>query len=358
MNKVIIACAGARKTTSLVQCALGHPERKVLIVTYTINNFNQIVERIYQAAGFIPSNIEVQTWFSFLLSEGVRPYQNCVYSETRIRSIAFVCGTSNKYVSKSDIKRYYLCNNDLICTDKIGDFICDVNEKSRGKVIKRLEGIYDDIYIDEIQDLAGHDLCFLELLFRSNICMYVVGDCRQATYFTNQARKNKALRGQNILNLFSSWEKHNLCCIEFRNDNYRSNQLICDFSDLLYPDLPKSQSQFTGTSNHDGVFLVRKTDVSEYIDFYNPVILKYDKRTNTCGYESYNFGASKGLTFDRVLIFPNGPISNYLSNNTPLTGDAKAKFYVGITRARYSVAIVYDNDSCHDMIQSFSTKQL
>ncbi|MDP3113594.1 MAG: UvrD-helicase domain-containing protein [Candidatus Cloacimonadaceae bacterium] len=191
MNRVVIACAGARKTTELVNCALQHSNRKVLIVTYTINNYNQIIERIYQIAGHIPPNIEVQTWFTFLLSEGVRPYQNYLYSDARIKSIAFVCGISSIGRKKSDIRRYYLCSNDLIFTDKMADFICEVNKLSCGKVINRLERVYDAIYIDEVQDLAGYDLCVLELLFNSSIHMYVVGDCRQATYYTNQSRKNR-----------------------------------------------------------------------------------------------------------------------------------------------------------------------
>ena len=79
-----------------------------------------------------------------------------------------------------------------------------------------------------------------------------------------------------------------------------------------------------------------------YIKEYNPIILRDTKRTETLGYPAINFGSSKGLTFDRVLIFPNGPIQKFLKdgkeeNLAPIT---KAKFYVGITRARYSVAFV------------------
>ena len=61
----------------------------------------------------------------------------------------------------------------------------------------------------------------------------------------------------------------------------------------------------------------------------------------------WNFGKSKGLTFNRVLIYPTNPIKNWIKdNNIELASTSRCKFYVAITRARYSVGIVYNyNDS-------------
>ncbi len=41
-NKVIIACAGGRKTTHLVEEALKIVDEPVLITTYTLENLDQI----------------------------------------------------------------------------------------------------------------------------------------------------------------------------------------------------------------------------------------------------------------------------------------------------------------------------
>ena len=72
-------------------------------------------------------------------------------------------------------------------------------------------------------------------------------------------------------------------------------------------------------------------------------------------YPEKNYGDSKGLTFDRVIIYPTRTIVGYLKNGELLKkkknkkgnweeADAFdiAKFYVAITRARTSVFIVYD----------------
>ena len=63
-----------------------------------------------------------------------------------------------------------------------------------------------------------------------------------------------------------------------------------------------------------GVFQILEDDVHEYIHFFKPYILKYDKNTFTLNYPSLNFGVSKGMTMDRVLIFPNGPLNKFLLN--------------------------------------------
>ena len=56
-----------------------------------------------------------------------------------------------------------------------------------------------------------------------------------------------------------------------------------------------------------------------------------------------NFGEAKGLTFDRVLIYPHGGGKQWLSTGKLMHIEkSAAKMYVGATRARYSVAFVFE----------------
>ncbi len=352
-NTVVIAAAGSRKTTYVVEQALKNPEEKVLILTYTIYNLNQIRRYIIEKAGLIPSNLTVQSWYAFLLQDCSRPYQNAVYDKKRIETICFVEGKFCPYVPKNNTNRYYFLDGDRIYTDKISDFACCCNENSGGLVIKRLEGIYDCIFVDEVQDLAGYDFDFLELLFRSKIEIIAVGDSRQATYFTNCSPKNKKFKGKNIIHLFREWKKDGLCEIEEKNECYRCNQNICDIADILYTDMPKTKSMNLHKTGHDGVYLVCLNDLKAYVEEYRPMVLRYSKTTKTEGLRALNFGVSKGQTFDRVLIFPNGPIKEFLKikDADKLKDKSKALLYVGITRARYSVAFVYDDVCCIDGIE-------
>ena len=57
-----------------------------------------------------------------------------------------------------------------------------------------------------------------------------------------------------------------------------------------------------------------------------------------------NYGNSKGLTMEHVLIYPTKPIMSWLKDRSKaLEGQSRAKLYVAITRARVSVAFIDDS---------------
>ena len=63
MSSLIIAAAGAGKTTFLVKKALEISEN-VLITTYTDANEQSIRDKFYEINGCIPSNVTIMPWFS------------------------------------------------------------------------------------------------------------------------------------------------------------------------------------------------------------------------------------------------------------------------------------------------------
>jgi DNA helicase-2/ATP-dependent DNA helicase PcrA len=342
-NRVVIASAGSGKTTFLVKAALAHPQKRIAVLTYTNNNVREIKKKFCEQCGCIPEKVDVMTWFSFLLRECTRPYQRSVYSERRVRTIAFPDGRSAPYAGHDNTKRYYFRNDDEIYSDKVSRFVIDCETLSRGLMTERLADIYDALYIDEIQDLAGWDLDVLELLLRSSMNLLLVGDPRQCTYTTNNAAKHSRYRGKGFLDLAAQWEKAGLCAVEHLSRSYRCNGPICAFADRLWPEMAATESLNTGTTGHDGLFLVSETNVSTYLKRFKPDVLRYSRSTaNTHGCDALNFGDSKGLEFTRVLILPHGPIKKYLRS-----GDLKdvekslEKLYVAVTRAKHSVGFVY-----------------
>src|SRR5690606_26239973 len=77
-NLAIIAAAGSRKTEHIVDSALAVKDEPVLITTYTLENQRQILNRIHDKVGPMPSNLTVLGWFSFLIAQGARPYQRAL----------------------------------------------------------------------------------------------------------------------------------------------------------------------------------------------------------------------------------------------------------------------------------------
>ena len=342
-NKVIIACAGSGKTTYVVEESLKLNSTNVLITTYTNENIDQIKTFFIERLGSVPANVTIQSWFSFLLKEGVRPYQNHMPYGKRVHSIFFQ-RESSKYHKKEN----YMTLSNAIYSNKVSEFVCECESLSNGLISKRLEKIYSHVFIDELQDFAGYDLNVLDILFNSNINIIAVGDPRQGTFSTNNAMKNRQYRKSRIYSWLNEKNSKQIIHIEEITDCHRCNQYICDFADELFPEMPKTMSKNKQSTNHDGIYFIETDEVTDYIDCHKPEILRYSKTTDTMGINAHNIGSSKGRTYNRILIFPTKPMLEYLKTKDLSKSGDKAKLYIAVTRAKYSVAFVVDDkESIH-----------
>ncbi len=345
-NRVIIACAGSGKTTRLITEALANRDRRIAIVTYTNNNTREISDRFGELNSGVPKQVDVMTWFGFLLRECARPYQRSKYTEKRIESLQFVNQQSARYSKETDTKRHYFANGEFIYSDKIAKFVVKCDAESGQSVTSRLRQIYTDVFIDELQDLAGWDLDVVRMLLESEIRVTLVGDPRQHIYSTNPSQKNRQYLGVKVMNLVEQWQKKGLCSLEQMTGTYRCSRAICDVSNALWPGMDAMTPLRNDTTDHDGVFVVAENVVEEYIKRFNPQVLRHDKRAKAFGCEALNFGVAKGLQFERVLIVPTDPIKKYLrSSDLSCVEKAKDKLHVAVTRAFHSVAFVYDGSS-------------
>lgn len=347
-NKLIIAAAGSGKTTRLVREALSIKEGNVLITTFTEANEQEISKKILKGRKYIPKNITVQTWFSFLLQHGVRPYQGGV-SDEKIKGLVLVNEESVKYIPESDLNKHYFTRDRKIYSDKLSKFVIKCNNESNGEVINRLSRIYAYIFIDEIQDLASYDLDILKLILESKTALNMVGDPRQVTYLTHHAKKHSGYRNGKIQDFIKEKCPRDICKIDpdSLKTSHRSNKIICGFSSKLYPEYVKCEpceceECRNNVPDHQGIFLIKNSDIDDYCKKYAPVTKLHYQASN---FPDLNYGASKGLTFERVLIYPTTKIKQYLKNGKVATIESvKAKFYVAVTRAKYSVGIVCDYD--------------
>lgn len=343
-NEVIIAAAGGGKTTRIVNRVLVSPTERAALLTYTQANTEEIGRKIYSQNAAIPPHVEVWSWFSFLLREMARPYQSYMHNK-RIDGLLWCNQRSVPHVAERDTGRFYFAQNKFIYSDKLAQFVVACNQASKGAVIRRIEQRFDRIYIDEIQDMAGYDLELIELLLKSRVSITMVGDHRQATFTTNNAAKNKQFKGINIINKFAHWEKAKLLTLSFESESHRCNQTIASFADTLFPNIPPTVSTNSEVTGHDGVFVITSSMLKDYVKNFSPQVLRYDKRTSCKGLDenARNYGECKGLTFDRVLIFPNVKATSWLTTGNYKHIEASAaKMYVAITRARHSVTFVLD----------------
>lgn len=337
-NRAVLAAAGSRKTEEVIEAALAIDQGRVLITTYTNENRRQIISRIEQKVGHLPDNIDVLGWFSFLIRECAKPYQRALTEEPLVIQGLNFKGRRSRFAKKSDVHRFFLDRSHDLYRDGVSDFVCVLNEATDGAVVQRLQRIYSHIFIDEVQDLVGYDLDFLDLLFAAHVGVTLVGDPRQHTLSTNVGPRNKKYRGAGL----SDWlaQRVDVCAVEPRTESYRCNQAICNFADAIYPDMPATISVGVQPTGHDGVFTIHPHEVAEYIAEYEPIVLRNSKVANTLGLPALNIGVAKGSTYDRVLIFPTGPMRTYLQTRDPTALKAPERLYVAVTRARFSVAFV------------------
>ena len=382
-NKLIIAAAGSGKTTFLIDEALKQKEGKVLITTYTQANEAEIRKKIIEKNKCIPKNVTIQTWFSFLLKHGVRPFQGILF-EKKIKGLILVnsqsglkayrspcqdckrksivdanckkCKNPIYFGEEKEFEKYYFSNSLKIYSDKLSKFVFRCNEKSNGNVIDRISRIYSHIFIDEVQDLAGYDLELLKLFFNCSSNTLLVGDPRQGTYSTNSAPKNKQFKKANIVNFFSDQIDNLLKDDTSLMTNHRCNKPICDLSNILFPNFQATTSGNNIATEHSGVFFIKPQDVESYLQKFEPVQLRDSKNANVNeNYRVMNFGEAKGLSFDRVLIYPTKPFIKWLKdNNSELAETSRSKLYVAITRARHSVAIICKDNLTIDGITNYN----
>lgn len=355
-NELLIASAGAGKTTLIVNKAISCKD-KVLITTFTEENEKEIRKKFIELNnGVIPNNITIKTWFSFLIEHGAKPYQGKLTTK-KIMGLILVnekSGLKSRgkypiYYPEEDVDNHYFTKDYRIYSDKLSKFAFKCNEKSKGYVVERISALFKYIFIDEVQDMVGYDLEFIKLLLNTNSVIQMAGDPRQVTYHTHFSSKYKKYMDGKIEDFILEKCKKAKVTIDTTTlkKSRRNNKKICDFANRLFPELTRCESLQMEETEHDGVFLVREKDVGKYIEKYKPLQLRYNRETKGIhpDFEVKNFGESKGLTYERVIIYPTSKMLDWIIKETPITTfETKCKFYVAITRAKFSVAIVYKND--------------
>lgn len=346
-TEVQLAVAGSGKTTEIVNRIKEQDESLIsLAVTYTRNAQAEIESQLTNTASYQHETIG---WYSFLLRHIVRPYLPAVFPGIQPRGLNFVKSIGEIPQSRSGWQ-YYFDDDQRPYNLRLSVLAKKVLKATDNAPIRRLQSIYDRLYIDEFQDLVGNDLEVLLALMRSNINILLTGDVRQAVLQTSRSdRLHTDYRGVNVVEWLRTQENVGLCAITPITETKRFNQQIANFSDMIHApelSLPATTSSMCASTGHDGVFLLDEEDVDAYLSSFNvrPTQLwsQSSGRITHPG-ELLTFGSAKGITRDRVVIYTTAPIVSLLKSCTALAPKSACGFYVAVTRARFSVALVVRN---------------
>jgi len=333
-KRVIFAVAGSGKTTHITSKLT--LDKRFLIITYTTNNIMTLRNSIIRKFGYFPENIQLQSYFKFLYSFCFKPLLSyCVKSKGinwqyppsftlrfKRTNIKFYLDTSNRLYSNRIAK---------LCEAK--DILSDINS--------RIEKYFDYIYIDEIQDFAGHDFNLLKSIAKANCEILFVGDYFQHTFDTSSdGNVNKG-----IFDDYNSYKKL------FQNmgltvdtttlqKSFRCSQTVCDF---IQNNIGISIS--AKTNRISNIKLIDNQSEADTVINDNSIVKLFYKEHYKYDCYSQNWGNSKGMDhFNDVCVILNKNTKMAFDKQQifSLSPQTKNKLYVACSRAKNHLYFVSD----------------
>ena len=316
-----------------------------MILTYTVRNQLELSNRLADL-GPISARVDVLGWFGFLLRHWIGPYLPLKFAGRRLAGLNFH-GDPGQYASG---QARFLDSDDRAYMIHLAKLAIEVQAASGASIIDRLGRIYDEIHIDEAQDLNGWDLEVVATLLKSDIQLFMVGDLRQAILNTNpRDPKNSQFKGIKVKQWFDKQANDGLLQVVHETITWRSNQIIATFADSIFPTswgFQPTTSKHHEPCGHDGVFAVASADAGEYLERFGPLCLRHSANSaKSLALPFVNIGVAKGDSADHVVIAPTAPMVAFMRAGTELSEAASCSLYVAVTRARHSVGFVVDDPS-------------
>ena len=342
-KRVILAVAGSGKTTNIINQL--NLDKRSLVVTYTHNNIRNLRDGILRKFNHFPDNITLLPFFTFLYSSCFRPFLSYGF---RTKGINFEINP-NRFV-KQDDNRYFIDKNRRIYSNRISKLL-----ELRGvfnDVNSRLSKYYDSLFIDEIQDLAGHDFNFLKSISKANIEMTFVGDFYQHTFDTSRdSMVNRSLH-VNYNKYKDEFTKMGMDVdCETLKKSYRCNPAICNFiTENIGIQI------LSHKSNEAEIHIIEKPKEATEILKNNNIVKLFYKEYYKYGCRSKNWGDCKGensysdvcVVLNKIVF--NHFLSNQLNRLRPLT---RNKLYVACSRANNDLYLVSEEFFKNGSIQNY-----
>lgn len=330
-KSVIFAVAGSGKTTRLVNEL--DEARRFLLITYTEANYDNLRAKIIGRFGYLPPNITIYKYFSFLHSFCYRPF---LRSKKDTRGITFNMPDRFPVYTLTDDRRYMSPARRLYA-NRLAKFI----EQSGliGSVVARIEKYFDVFFVDEVQDFGGHDFNFLMAISAAQINMSFVGDFYQHTFDTSRDGNVNVNLHENYDAYKKKFERARMVIdTDSLKQSRRCSKSVCDFiAEKIGIDIQSHDERAT---------IVRFEDDPAAVEalYRDPGTVKlFYKEHNKYGCFSQNWGASKGMdSYEDVCVVLNpGNVKAWKTGSfREVNPETRNKLYVACSRARRNLVLV------------------
>ena len=325
----MLAVAGSGKTTYLI--SLLNLEQRFLLVTYTRNNYEHLKRSVIRKFGFFPENIKVLKYFQFVYSFCFKPY--CGLG-MKAKGICFDFPPEwTRYHRGEDA--FYRTAAGRMFSNRIAHY-CITN--SVDYIKERLDKYYDSFFIDEVQDLAGHDFNLLLSILPDRCDSLFVGDFYQHTYETsNDGNVNHGLYDV-YRRYLRKWTDVGVTIdTTTLSKTHRCSAEVCSFVTDMGIAI-----ESTGEANGQ-VYILDNEEEADAILTNGRIPKLFLEKSSQFRCASMNWGASKGIdSFEDVCVVLNKTAQKLLENRKliELNPKSKNKLYVACTRAHRHLYIV------------------
>lgn len=330
-KRVIFAVAGSGKTTYIVnELSL---QKQSLIITYTNGNFDNLYRKIIEKFnGVWPESVTLIKYFQFLYRFCYKPF---LADQCGAKGVIFE-PNANRYLTQED-RSYYLTQSGYFYSNRLSVFLGKAGVIN--DIRNRIETYFDELIIDEVQDIAGRDFTFLEHLMDTDVDMLFLGDFFQHTY-------NTSLDGNVNKNLFQDKSKY--------EKRFINKGVIPDTSTLLNswrccPAICEYITNNLGITIHSNKteyaeirFISDKAEKERILSDHSIVKLHY-KNSALYGQNHKNWGDVKGEDCyqDVCIMLNKETMKKYKAGRlSALAPSTRNKLYVAITRAHRNVYFV------------------
>lgn len=329
-KRVILAVAGSGKTSYIVEQL--DLEKDHLLITYTVNNVQNLRTKIIKRWGYFPENIRLFSYYNFLYAFCYKPY---LHREFEAKGVNFKPNLNRFAVGT----RRYIDSGNRLYSNRIPKFF--EMQGTLNSIKNRLSKYFDQILIDEIQDFAGHDFNFLKTLVNANSDIVFVGDFYQHTFDTSRDGIVNSSLHNNFLDYQSKFRDMGLELDADRlSKSYRCSATVCNFiSDKLGIKIESHRDDLTNIS------FVENQNEADIIFSDRSIVKIFYQNHHKYGCRSSNWGGCKGEDCyrDVCVVLNKTSLKKYHENSlSSLPPSSKNKLYVALSRARGNLYLVSD----------------
>lgn len=335
-KSIILAVAGSGKTTLIIDKL--NLEDNFLLITYTISNTRNLRKAILKKFGHFPSNIDLYSYYNFLYAFCFRPLLGY---QLRPNGIFWEIPPLFTNRLSLDNPNRYMTKNRMLYHNRIAKLLdqCEVLQD----VNDRLNKFYNHLFIDEVQDFAGHDFNFLKSIIKTSVNVILVGDFYQHTFDTSRDGITNANIHKDYKVYQKIFEKEKIKVNkEYLNKSYRCTKSVCDFITQKIGINIETHKKL----DSEVLFIEEKTEIEKVFNDDSIVKLFYrDSRKYKC--YSKNWGDCKGENhYHNVCVVLNKTTMINFNKDTlsELKPTTKNRLYVACSRANNNLYFIEESE--------------